>query len=76
MTGTTAGLHVIGMATQFLLLHIVDGIFIFIVFLVYAAETYLLHRENKSQHLDIKGLPEVVGNNFNKTVRETQVSST
>lgn len=76
MTGTTAGLHVIGMATEFLLLHIVDGIFICIVFLVYAAGTYLLHREQKSQLLDMKDLPEVVGNNFNKAVREIQVFST
>lgn len=70
VTGTTAGLHVIGMATQFLLLHIVDGIFICVVSLVYAVGTYLLHREHKLQ------LPEVVGNNFSNTVRETQVFST
>lgn len=73
VTGTVAGLFVIGMAIQFLLLHFVDGILSCVAGLVYSVGTYMLYRDFRSQILEKNGVAEVVESNFNRTVQKITV---
>lgn len=73
VTGVVTGLFVVGMVTQFLSLHFVDGIFSAISCLAYAVGTYLLYREQRSEVLEASGVTEVVESNFNRTIQNIPV---